>query len=250
MTLRAGARDVVLLHGWGLTAGIWEDLAARLAPRFRVHVPDLPGHGATPAREPYTLEAMADAVARAAPRRCHVAGWSLGGQVALVWARRAARQVERLALIATTPCFARRADWTGAVPTAVLREFAHALTADYAGTLRRFAMLQALGDARARQVVTVLKRYLPRRSASAVRALGDGLTILLDTDLRGTLAAVTQPVLVLHGARDRLAPATAGRRLAAVLPDARFILMRGCAHAPFLSQPARVAQALREFFDE
>ena len=42
----------------------------------------------------------------------------------------------------------------------------------------------------------------------------------------------------------------AGRRLAAALPDARFSLLRACAHAPFLSQPARVARELREFFDE
>ena len=45
-------RDVLLLHGWGFSAGIWKDFAARLAPRFRVHVPDLPGYGATPACVP------------------------------------------------------------------------------------------------------------------------------------------------------------------------------------------------------
>jgi pimeloyl-ACP methyl ester carboxylesterase len=45
-------------------------------------------------------------------------------------------------------------------------------------------------------------------------------------------------------------PLAAGRGLAAALPDARFRLLRSCAHAPFLSQPARVVRALREFFDE
>src|SRR5690349_8810079 len=116
-------RDVVLLHGWGYSSRIWDALAERLARRFRVHVPDLPGYGSAPASEPYTLEALADAVARAAPRRCHVVGWSLGGEVALAWALHAPRQVVRLALIGATPCFTRRPGWACATDGAVLAEF-------------------------------------------------------------------------------------------------------------------------------
>jgi pimeloyl-[acyl-carrier protein] methyl ester esterase len=73
---------------------------------------------------------------------------------------------------------------------------------------------------------------------------------LLNADLRRDLRRVRQPALVLQGARDYIVPPAAGRRLAAALPDARFQLLRSCAHAPFLSQPAQVARALREFFDE
>ncbi|MGH6693250.1 MAG: alpha/beta fold hydrolase, partial [Gammaproteobacteria bacterium] len=105
------ALHVVLLHGWGSDAGVWDDLAGRLGPQLRVHVPDLPGYGAAPAGARYTLEAMADTVARGAPRRCQVVGWSLGGEVALAWALRAPRQVRRLALIGATPCFASRPGW-------------------------------------------------------------------------------------------------------------------------------------------
>jgi pimeloyl-[acyl-carrier protein] methyl ester esterase len=54
----------------------------------------------------------------------------------------------------------------------------------------------------------------------------------------------------MHGARDRIVPAAAGRRLAVALPNARFELLRACAHAPFLSQPTRIARMLRAFFDE
>ncbi|HXF67801.1 MAG TPA: alpha/beta fold hydrolase, partial [Burkholderiales bacterium] len=136
-------RDVVFLHGWGQDAGVWDDLAARLAPRFRAHAPDLPGYGAAAGRSPCTLEAMAEAVAHGAPRRCHVVGWSLGGQVALLWARRAPHQVERLALIATTPCFTQRPGWSCALAAEEVRDFARALAADRAGTLARFAALQA-----------------------------------------------------------------------------------------------------------
>lgn len=243
-------RDVVFLHGWGQDASVWGDFLARLAPRFRVHAPDLPGYGAAADRSPYTLETIAEAMAHGAPRRCHVVGWSLGGQVALAWARRAPHQVERLALIATTPCFAQRPGWSCALAAEEVRDFARALAADRPGTLARFAALQAHGDARARQVIAALRRRLLARGAPAQRVLEEGLRVLLESDLRATLGAVAQPALVLHGACDRIVPPAAGRRLARMLPAARFRLLLGCAHAPFLSRPARVARALAEFLDE
>jgi pimeloyl-[acyl-carrier protein] methyl ester esterase len=241
-------RDVVLLHGWGSSARVWDDLAGRLAPRLRVHVPDLPGYGAAPACAPYALEAMADSMARRAPRRCHVVGWSLGGEVALTWALRVPRQVQSLALIGATPCFASRPGWPCATTPAVLLEFGKLLAADRAGTLGRFIGVQSRGDARKRRVADALQQSSADGAADGV--LEAGLRLLLNADLRRDLRRVRQPALVLHGARDRIVPPAAGRRLAAALPDARFRLLRSCAHAPFLSQPARVARALREFFDE
>jgi pimeloyl-[acyl-carrier protein] methyl ester esterase len=242
------ARDVVLLHGWGCSAGVWNDLAGRLGPRLRVHIPELPGYGAAPVCEPYTLEALADAVALTAPRRCHVVGWSLGGEVALAWARRASHQVRRLALIATTPCFAGRPGWRCALAPAVLREFGRLLAADRAGTVARFIAVQARGDARARRVASVLQQFSAWGATDGV--LAAGLAVLRDADLRRELRRVAQPALVLHGARDRIVPPAAGRQLAAALPNARFRLLRACAHAPFLSQPGRVARELQEFFGE
>lgn len=242
------ARDVVLLHGWGSSGGVWDDLAGRLGPRLRVHVPDLPGYGAAPTCAPYTLEALVNAVVGAAPRRCNVVGWSLGGEVALAWARRAPRQVRRLVLIATTPCFAGRPGWPCSTPPAVLREFGRLLAADRAGTVARFIAVQARGDARARRVASVLQQFSARDATDD--ALAAGLAVLLDADLRRELRKVMQPTLVLHGARDHIVPPRAGRRLAAALPNASFRLLRACAHAPFLSQPGRVARELREFLDE
>ena len=150
--------DVVLLHGWSMHGGVWNGLARALAPHCRVHAVDLPGYGASPACTPYALERIASELASLMPQRCAVCGWSLGGQVALVWARDAPSQVKQLALIATTPCFARRDDWPHAVEARVLHEFAEALAADHDGTLQRFLALQTLGDAHAGPVNRRLRR--------------------------------------------------------------------------------------------
>jgi len=241
-------RDVVFLHGWGSGTGVWDGFARRLEPRCRVHVLPLPGYGTDSAPAALSLAATVTAVARDAPRRCGVVGWSLGGEIALAWALRAPRQVERLALIGTTPRFTSRPGWPCGTPPAVLREFGQAIVVVRANVLARFVAVQAKGDGRARHVAGVLQRLYERGVADEV--LAAGLTVLASTDLRRDLRWVTQPVLVMHGARDRIVPPAAGRRLAEALPYCRFHLLRACAHAPFLSQPARVARLLRDFFDE
>ena len=84
-----GAPPLVLLHGGiGTGRSHWSKLVTALAERFRVHMPDLPGHGRTPLGEgvdygmgchigPVTelLEQLGPPV--------HVAGFSMGGHVAM-----------------------------------------------------------------------------------------------------------------------------------------------------------------------
>jgi pimeloyl-[acyl-carrier protein] methyl ester esterase len=247
-TARGAGRDLVLVHGWGTQGGIWSELARGLARRFRVHVVDLPGCGESADCEPYSLDQVATMLARDMPPRCGVVGWSLGGQVALAWARKAPRQIGRVALIATNPCFARREDWPHAVSGELLQEFARSLAADCLGTLQRFFSLQALGDERAREVAARLRACLKQRGAPSPAALAGGLRILLEADQRAELAAISQPVLVLHGERDRVAPLAAGEHLGRSLPNAELIVIPGAAHAPFVTALPQVSAHLTRFF--
>ena len=239
--------DVVLIHGWGLNAGVLDGLAAVLAARFRVHALDLPGYGASMPCAPYRLQALVETIARNAPRSCHVVGWSFGALVAMAWAQAAPRQVGRVALLAATPCFARRDDWAHGVESHVLEAFARNLPADYEGTIRRFIALQVLGDADARRVASELRRHVPRSERSGIEALSSGLRILMDADLRNALAQIPQHTLVVHGDRDRLIPPAAGRYVGRGIPGARFELVRGAAHAPFLSDLPRVSELVTDF---
>src|ERR1043166_1088195 len=206
MTTSGNGPDVVLLHGWGTGGAVWGPVARQLALQFTVHAVDLPGYGDSAPCAPYTLENLAQQVAACAPSATHVVGWSLGGQVAVHWAVARPAQVSRLALIATTPCFTLRADWDCAVAPAVFAGFAADLKRDRAGTLQRFMALQALGSEHAKAVIVGLRAALQAGAMPSPRALDAGLAILLDADLRAQAARVGQPTLVLHGARDTLAP--------------------------------------------
>jgi len=45
---------VVLVHGWGMHSGVWEDVAEALIDHHRVTVLDLPGHGYSRQARPAT----------------------------------------------------------------------------------------------------------------------------------------------------------------------------------------------------
>jgi pimeloyl-[acyl-carrier protein] methyl ester esterase len=250
LKLPAGVHHVVLLHGWASHVQVFRGLARSLEKRFRVHVMALPGYGETAPCTPYTLERIADTLATGAPKRCSVIGWSLGAQVALTWASRAPQQIDRLALIAATPCFTQHPDWPHAVSREVMRQFSSAIKRDCPSVLRRFVALQSLGDTQAVRVAHRLRSALFLNPLPAQDVLEHGLEILRASDLRTLLPSIQQPVLVVHGERDAVTPCAAGRALSEALPNSRFQMLAGAGHAPFLSDPNAVAALLQEFLDE
>src|SRR4051794_11114479 len=140
---------LVLLHGWGMHAGVWDEMAALLAPQFRVLSMQLPAAQSSPD----ALDAMAATLAGASPSRAIVCGWSMGGQVALRWAQLRPGQVERVVLISSTPRFINGPDWNHGMAPKVFTVFAESLEQDLNATLQRFVVLQAHGDESARNVV-------------------------------------------------------------------------------------------------
>ena len=239
--------ELALIHGWGMHGGVWDGVRASLARHFRLHVVDLPGYGASPAVEPYSLESLARAVAAALPEKVHVCGWSLGGQVALEMARLFPQQVERLVLTATTPRFTVAEAWPWAVEREVLLAFSAGLESDYEGTLKRFLSLQARGDGTAKAVLKRLRDSLFERGRPGPEALRAGLKILLESDLRDRIAGVKAPALLLHGERDMLTPVGAARWLAGRMQAARLQVVPGAAHAPFLSHPDEFTENVTRF---
>lgn len=67
-----------------------------------------------------------------------------------------------------------------------------------------------------------------------------------DWDWRATLRRVTAPTLVIHGTADVL-PAAGGREWAAVVPQARLLLLQGIGHFPYLEAPEPFFTAVDTF---
>jgi pimeloyl-[acyl-carrier protein] methyl ester esterase len=250
---RGTGRDLLLLHGWGLHGGIWDELTDDLADTHRVTRLDLPGHGHSPplAAKPLTppLEDWAEAVLAAAPPQADWLGWSLGGLIALWAAARHRQRLRRLVLLASTPRFVRGPDWPDAVDPRVFEDFVASLGQSYRPTLLRFLALQTRGSEGAREAQRRLRARLFERGAPDPTAMAQGLAILEDADLRALLRSVTQPVLVIAGGRDTLVPPAAARALVRLLPQGRVIEIGGAGHAPFLSHGVQVARAIRRFLE-
>ncbi len=238
---------LLLIHGWGMHGGIWSSVVPQLAQHFRVYCVDLPGNGASAPLPNYDLDSMVQVLSAQFDEPLMVCGWSLGGQVALRWAQRAPEQVERLVLVSSTPCFVEREDWLFGMAQATLQQFTAELERDYAATLRRFLALQMRGSEHERELLLTLRKCLFSRGEPDMAALRGGLEVLRDADLRGELASIRQPVLVIAGERDKLTPPEAGLYMAQELPNACVKEIAGAAHAPFLSHPQIFLQHINEF---
>ena len=244
---------LVLLHGWGMHGGLFAPLLPALAARHRVHMVDLPGHGHSAPLAPWTYNAVVDAIrARFADedRAPIVVGWSLGGLIALAWARASPRSVDRLVLVATTPRFVAGPDWPHAMSAETLARFGDELRVAYRMTLLRFLSLQLRGSDAGKATLGAMRARLFERPDPAPAMLDAALDALATLDLRSAAGVIDVPALVICGERDALAPAAAGRWLAQAMPDARCVEIAGAAHVPFLSHPTEFARAVARFLDE
>jgi len=248
-TLGEGS-GIVLVHGWGMHSGVWEDVVEGLLDHYRVTVLDLPGHGYSQGPEARrTLSDWALAVLAATPAPAAWIGWSLGGLVAQRAALIAPERVSRLVLVNSTPCFVQRPDWPYGMALSVLHRFAEELRQDYHAVLRRFVALEVHGGEHASAQLKQLKAMLFQHGEPDVATLEDGLAILETTDLRAECSRIQCPTLLLMGQRDQLVPAEAGEAMLQRLPDARLHVFPRAGHAPFFSHlPGFLAQ-LRAFLD-
>jgi pimeloyl-[acyl-carrier protein] methyl ester esterase len=166
-------RPLVMLHGWGMHSGLWFPLLPRLLARYRLHLVDLPGHGYSDALvtpPPLSLRRVVGAVDLAiaeTPAPMMILGWSLGGQVALEWARWRPERVGALVLMSTTPSFVQRPDWPYAMAEATLETiWRRASRVAYRQTLQRFVTLQVQGSEHARDTLATLRSHSFARAKS------------------------------------------------------------------------------------
>ncbi|MBY8875147.1 alpha/beta hydrolase [Micromonospora sp. PLK6-60] len=227
---------IVLVHGTRFARGQWQPQLAALAAEFPTTAVDLPGHGSRSA-EPWSLDRAADVVAEAArdlgAGPAVVVGHSLGGYVSLHLARRHPELLAGLVLMGAS------AATTGplTVPYRLIAALVGRLPAD---------RLTRWND-------RLLRRLYPPEVVAATIADGYAFHTLPIAwrDVLGrfdaaSLAAVTAPVLILNGARDRVFR-SGERSFARACPTARVELVPGAGHLANFDAPAAVTEAVRRF---
>lgn len=252
MTVRARISgvgpDLVLLHGWALHGGVWRETAQDLSSVHRVTVLDLPGHGRSDMlKDEYTLPRLAEALAPAVPDQSIIAGWSLGGMVALQLALDFTQKISGLILIDSNPQFVADQNWPWGMEAAVLDKFAEQLKQDHAGTTNRFLALQVLMAEDARNTLARLKEHMATAPPPEEKALEGGLGVLRHASLVSRLKEIRLPVMIIHGEYDALVPLAAARAMRGKLPHADLHVIRCAGHAPFLSHRNEVVSLIREF---
>ncbi len=229
---------VVLLHAFPLDRGMWASQVAALSARYRVHAVDLFGFGrcALPAGG-WGVESMADAlagwiVAEKIRTPVVVCGLSMGGYVALAFARRHANHVRALVL-ADTRAEPDTEDARAARDRAIEAVQQHGSAAQVEAMLPK--VLGVTTHAERPGVVSEFRRTGLAQDREAVVA---GLIALRDRpDARPGLAAVAVPTLIIVGDEDALTPPSAAESLAAGIRGAKLVVLPAAGHLSNLETP-------------
>ena len=212
-----------LISGWAHAASSLEPLARALAEEFDASLFAPSDFG--PDAQGWPAGMAARLVVAPAPPV--LAGWSLGGMVALAALQREpAPPARALVLIASTARFCAAPDHPYGVPERNLRALVLALRRDPRAAVEAF-----LRDA-ARPAVPAVSE-LRKRAEEAVAAgpaLAAGLAFLQSTDLRPGCARLRLPTLLLHGGADAVIAPEASRHLHGAIPSSRLALLEDAGH--------------------
>lgn len=254
----AGAPTLLLIHGYGASLQTWEQWEARLGEDFRVISLDLPGHGLTNAPAGYrpSIEAFRDIVAEFARvqglTRFTIVGSSMGGNVAWEYALAYPEQVDALILVDAAGWPETRDDL--AEDPLIFKLLRNPLAApilrDLDNTrLIRQGLLASFGN---RELVddAMVARYAELARAPGHRDIL--LQLMLDRSARNDataerLAALTPPVLILHGAQDNLIPPAHAQQFKDAIAQAELVIFEGVGHVPQEEIPEQSAQAAWDF---
>jgi non-heme chloroperoxidase len=248
---------VVLVHGYGLNGHSWEKQeAALLAAGHRVITYDRRGFGASSRPSiGYDFDTLAgdlQVLLRTLDLdQVVLAGFAMGtGEVARHLALHGSAGVRAAVLIAPLlPFLLATDDNPDGMDRGVLDDIRARVAADRPAAMKDFMdrsyNVDLLGGGRVSDQAWQNSFYVAI-SASANAALGC-VTACLE-DFRGDLAAITVPILVIHGDQDRVLPYEAtSRRLPALLKNARTTVIAGGPHAIIWTHADEVNQALLDF---
>jgi pimeloyl-ACP methyl ester carboxylesterase len=252
----ADGRPVVFVHGYAMGGSLWRGLSKRLAPAgLRCIAPTWPlGAHTEPANRTLTMESVAELVAESLTalelEDVVLVGNDTGGAIAQIVATTAP---ERLGALVLTGC-----DAFEHFPPPILKPLIVAarssatFTAVWAALRTRAARKLAYGMLAHADIDPMVVEWT--RPALTDRRIREDLrqftaSLSRETMLRAAAAlpGFYQPALIAWSADDAFFGLEDGRRLAEVLPDARFELIERARTFSMIDQPDRLAELIVQF---
>lgn len=263
---REDPTPIVLLHGTGDSLHTWQGWSEALSPTRRVIRYDLPGFGLTgpdPDHD-YSMKRQVDVLIAVLDRlgveRAVVGGNSYGGGIAWQAALAHPERVAVLVLVdasgAPTPA---RPPGDAGMPSTAPRSVPigfRLARMSWAAPLLRRVLPRAVIESSLRNVYgdpsKVTPELVDRYFALATRegnreALMARFVGRAEPASTKPVSAITQPTLILWGARDRLIPLAAGESFHAAIPDSQLVVFDDLGHVPQEEDPARTVAALQRF---
>ncbi len=245
---------LVFLHGWSCHGGFFGPQKAALANRFRLLLPDLPGHGATPAGANPGIPALADALhdllLEQHLEQPLLVGWSMGAMVAFDYLRRYGQQdVAGLVIEDMTARLQTGPDWRlglgGSFDAAQNAAVLAAMRADWAG--HSAAFLPHLFARNSQPDAALLQWISGEIARNDSRAMAAIWASMAEQDFRALLPQLSLPCLIIHGGESQLYAPEVSLWLEKTLPNAQRRCLAQSGHMPHLEQPDAFNAALAEF---
>ncbi len=242
-----GETTLALLHGYLESLEVWEDLAKRLAPYYRIVAIDIPGHGISQVRgEVHTMDFVADTLQavleKLGVRRCFLAGHSMGGYAAEAFAERHSDMLQGLILFHSTP----NAD-TEQKKADRLREI-ELIRADKKELLASQFAPKGFAEENRRR----LRDRIGQLEELTAATDDDGIVALLRgmierRDMNDMLHALQVPQLFIFGRMDGFISVETAERLAAAHPQAEVAWLEHSGHMGFWEEPEASERIIRSF---
>jgi pimeloyl-ACP methyl ester carboxylesterase len=244
---RGAGTVLVLLHAFPLDSSMWRSQVADLASHHRVIAPDFPGFGGSAVSAGLTVDSAADILAElldhlGVNERVIVGGLSMGGYVALAFARLYPQRLGSLILADTK---ADPDDDAGRTA----RDKSIQLVADKGlHALVDQLVPKLLSPATAAQKPNVVKTFREIATRQPVEGIVAALKALRDRpDANPGLPHIAVPTLVLVGEQDGITPPDKAKVLADSIPNARLVSIPDAGHLANLENESAFNAAVREF---
>lgn len=235
---------IVLLHGYLETGEIWTGFAERLLNRFRVLIPDLPGHGQSgtwgKVHSMDDLAASVNAILEAEHiDKISLIGHSMGGYVTMAFAELFPERLTSYALFHST-CFADSEEKRGNRD----REISLVLCQK-----KRQIINVNIPKGFADDHIETLSREVDRARNLAISNPDNGIVAILNgmkgrPDRTHILKNPGIPLLLIGGMKDNYIPREVFEKLVNLAPHASVLRLEQSGHMGFIEEPEAAAEAI------